>query len=156
MFVSQPRRNTRICRAARGPRPSTTTSEVSGGFVPLLPPYPPLLPVDSTFPSSAPLRGGRRDFLQPGRHHHPHRDDRRGLVEGRVSWAHRAFPSTLRPAAVGAAGSRSASLQAVSGLSRLALLSLNDRTREFLLFYKRPPPRDRAVVSSSGRLWDVS
>lgn len=45
-----------------------------------------------------PHRGWWRDLLHPGRHHHQHRDDRRGLVEGTVSRTHRPVPGRVRPA----------------------------------------------------------
>ena len=47
---------------------------------------------------SPPHRGRRRDLLQPGRHHHQHRDGGRGLVEGSVSRLRRPVPGRIRPA----------------------------------------------------------
>lgn len=53
---------------------------------------------DKPFLLLPPHRGWRWDLLQPGRHHHQHRDDWRGLVEGTVSRTHWSFPGCLRSA----------------------------------------------------------
>ncbi|XP_032366661.1 src substrate cortactin isoform X5 [Etheostoma spectabile] len=51
---------------------------------------------DGRGPVRLPSSRRRRDFLRPRRHHHQHRDDRRGLVAGRVQRRLRPVPRQLR------------------------------------------------------------